>query len=58
VKKESKSPANKDKRKVKLRFIKLTINYVILPVGEEYRGCSGQDYQNRPSVVEFRVYRK
>lgn len=51
----SKSPAT-DSKKVKARFIKLSITDVTLPQGEEYRGCGGQDYERRPSVWEFNVY--
>ena len=53
---ESISPA-RNKKSVKARYMKLNIlDAKDLPKGEEYRGCDGQDYENRPSVWEFRIY--
>ena len=53
---ESISPA-RNKKNVTARYMKLNILDVKnLPRGEEYRGCDGQDYENRPSVWEFKVY--
>lgn len=52
---KSKSPAVNCKP-IKARFFRLTVNEVNLPIGKEYRGCDLHDYENRASVVEFKIY--
>jgi Glycosyl hydrolases family 43/F5/8 type C domain len=53
-----KSTPAKDAKKVKARFVKLSIKNVNLPKGEDYNGAIKQDYENHPSVVEFKIFGK
>ena len=43
-------------KKVEARFIKLSIKSVDLPRGKDYQGAIKLDFENHPSVVEFKVY--
>jgi hypothetical protein len=43
-------------QKAKARFVKLSVTIADLPRGIDYKGAIGQDFENRPSVVELKVY--